>query len=157
MELHLSINQPFSYKTTFNRSLLFNPEEKWLLQYQQLRLSPPPWLALLYSPKDSCDNPKAGSSQGGASLFGSKAGHGGRVKAMAAYKMKLITPKVNRSLNAPMMSTSLTGLKMQWSVDQSDISFLGDDQIEDGWVLTSCYALPKSDVVIETHREEELA
>ncbi|XAR60141.1 hypothetical protein NMG60_11033393 [Bertholletia excelsa] len=113
-----------------------------------------------------------------SNAFGLKSSSGFKAFAMAAYKIKLITPEgVEHEFEAPddtyiLDAAENAGVELPYScragacstcagklasgsVDQSDGSFLDENQMKEGYLLT-CISYPTADCVIHTHKESDL-
>ncbi|KAK4782034.1 hypothetical protein SAY86_016136 [Trapa natans] len=117
-----------------------------------------------------------GSLKNTSKLLGLKSSQQFRA-SMAVYKIKLISPDGENEFDAPddayiLDSAENAGIELPYScragacstcagkmvsgsVDQSDGSFLDDNQMKDGYLLT-CISYPTGNCVIHTHREGDL-
>ncbi|GAV90726.1 Fer2 domain-containing protein, partial [Cephalotus follicularis] len=117
------------------------------------------------------------SLRSGSKSFGLKCSSNFKA-SMAMYKIKLIGPNgeenefeasddtyildaaENAGIELPYSCragacSTCAGKMVSGTVDQSDGSFLDDNQMKEGYLLT-CVSYPTSDCVIHTHKEGEL-
>ncbi|KAJ7947995.1 Ferredoxin [Quillaja saponaria] len=119
-----------------------------------------------------------GSVKSVSRSFGLKSSPAFRASATAVYKIKLVGPEgEEHEFEAPddayiLDSAENAGVELPYScragacstcagkmasgtVDQSDGSFLDENQTKEGYLLT-CVSYPTSDCVIHTHKESDL-
>ncbi|XP_031125399.1 ferredoxin, leaf L-A-like [Ipomoea triloba] len=131
-------------------------------------------------PPAPASSPRAISGFRRAHLGLKSGGAAGRMTCTATYKVKLVTPEGHFEFDCPDdvnvldraedektvtvdlpfscrsgSCSACAGKVVSGSVDQPESNFLDDEQIAKGFILT-CVAYPTSDVVIETHREEDI-